>query len=285
MILPGQLLRSRTMTRDMIWAGRKGLILNLVIFCLICPAWTVLSVAQTSDYIIGSQDVLEIKVYEQPDLDQTVRVSEEGRINLSLVGEVSVAGSTVEELIKILTQRYREYIYHPQVSIFVKEYHSKEIYILGEVRNPGLYTLTGTSTLLEILSQAGGITETGGDTLSIISGGKGGETTTVSLTELLEGGSGERNVTVDNGDTIYVPRADYFFVFGEVNKPGSYKLEKGLNITVLKAITLSGGFTEKASKGRIKITRDEEGSHRTFKVSLDTEVLPHDIIIVPESFF
>jgi polysaccharide export outer membrane protein len=245
-------------------------------------------VAQTADYIIGSKDVLEIKVYEQPDLYQTVRVSEEGNINLVLIGEVKAAGYTGDELNKILTEKYREYIYHPQVSVFIKEYHSKEIYVLGEVRKPGLYHLTGRATLLELISQAGGLTEKGGENLTVIRGGRQGEeavTISVDLDRILSGGTTEENVVVMDGDTIYVPQANYFFIFGEVNKPGSYKLEKNLKITVLKAITLAGGFTDRASKGRIKITREEDGKGNTFKAPLDTEVKPHDIIIVPESFF
>jgi len=244
--------------------------------------------AQTTDYIIGSKEVLEIKVYEQPDLHQTVRVSEEGQINLVLIGEVKAAGYTVDELNGILTEKYREYIDHPQVSVFIKEYHSKEINVLGEVRKPGLYHLTGRATLLELISQAGGLTESGGENLTIIRGGHKGQeavTINVDLARILAGGTTEENVAVMDGDTIYVPRANYFFIFGEVNKPGSYKLEKNLKITVMKAISLAGGFTDKASKGRIKITREGAGKENTIKAPLDMEIKPHDIIIVPESFF
>ncbi|GAG77023.1 unnamed protein product, partial [marine sediment metagenome] len=194
---------------------------------LLLVAWT--GPSQSVDYIIGPKDVLEIKVYEQPDLKQRVRVSEEGRINLALIGEIIASGYTSEQLGKILKGRYSEYIYHPQVSVFVVEYHSKEIYLLGEIRKPGLYHLKGSATLLELISQAGGITDAGGERLVIIRRGRQGEKTEtigLDLSRFLEGGGRGKNVAVMDGDTIYVPRANYFFVFGEVNKPGSYKLEK-----------------------------------------------------------
>lgn len=240
------------------------------------------------NYVLGPKDVIDIQVYEQEDLRSQVRLSEEGKISLPLIGEVKASGHTIDELTKIITEKYKEYIYTPQISVFIKEYHSMQIYLLGEIQKPGVYQLTGNSTLLELISQAGGVTEGGGDTLTIIRrASKGVETEpiTMNLKKLLDGSNEGYNVTVMDGDTIYVPRADYFFVFGEVRKPGSYKLEKDLMITVLKAISLAGGFTEKAAKKKIRVTREENGVQMNYKADFNTEVRPHDIIIVPESFF
>ncbi len=241
----------------------------------------------SSDYIIGPKDVLEIQVYKQPDLQQVVRVSEEGRITLSLIGDVRAAGCTSDELTKELTRMYKEFIYHPQVSVFIKEYYPKDIYVLGEVKKPGLFKITGNPTLLDLLSQSGGVSEGGGDTLAIIrklAKDQDAQTISISLSELLVEGNRELNVEIMDGDTIYLPKADFFFVFGEVQKPGSYKLDKDMKINVLKAITLAGGFTRKAAKGKVKITRGED-LQTTIKADLNTEVMPQDIIIVPESFF
>ncbi len=262
-------------------------ILRLTVLFLLLPV--ALPAAETSrDYVIGSKDVIDIKVYEQPDLSQVIRVSEEGFITMPLIGDVKAVGMTVEKLTKVITEKYTEYIVQPQITLYVREYHSKEIYLLGEVNRPGVYQLTGNATLLELLTQAGGITQAGGETMTVIHRPKPGqeaETAVINLTRLLEGGDGRENVVVLDGDTIYVPKANYFFVFGEVQKPGSYKLEKGLKLTILKAISLAGGFTDKAAKGKVKITREADGKQVTFKADMNTEVLPHDIIIVPESFF
>ncbi len=239
-------------------------------------------------YVVGAKDVLDIQVYEQPDLTRTVRVSEEGRINLPLIGEVAAAGLTVESLTKVLTDRYTEFIRQPQITVYVKEYFPKEVYVLGEVRSPGILKITGNPTILELLSQAGGVTDSGASTLQLLRRsvkGKETETISINLAKLLGEGRSELNLEVYDGDTIYIPRADYFFVFGEVSKQGPYKLEKDYKINVLKAISMAGGFTEKAAKGKVKITREEDGAQSTFKVDLNTEVKPNDIIIVPESFF
>jgi polysaccharide export outer membrane protein len=242
---------------------------------------------ESSGYVISPGDVIDIQVYEQKDLSQTVRVSEEGWISLPLAGEIKTGGMPVEELAKVLTDRYGEYIIKPQVNVFIREYAPKEIFILGEVRLPGIQKIMGRTTLLEALSKAGGVTDSSTDTLTIMRRAKkdqNSEMLTVNISQLMSG-EREANLEIKDGDTIFIPRAQYYFVFGEVSRPGSYKWDKELRINVLKAITLAGGFTAKASKGKIKITREEGGAQATLKADLTTDVHPNDIIIVPESFF
>jgi polysaccharide export outer membrane protein len=270
-------------------AGIRGTLILAAVLCAGLGAFSARAASIGSrDYILGPRDLIEIQVYEQKDLVQVVRLSEEGRINLTLVGEVMAGGLTVNELIKVLTGKYREYIYEPQVSVFIREYAPKEVYVLGEVKRPGLVRITGAPTLLELLSEAGGVADSGGDTLTVIRKplkGKEPETIAINLGRLLSQGKRELNIEILDGDTVYVPRADYFFVFGEVARPGSYKLEKDMKLTVLKAISLAGGFTDKAAKGKIKITREENDQQTTFGVDLSAEVRAQDIVIVPESFF
>lgn len=242
--------------------------------------------------ILGPRDVLQINVYQQQDLTHEVRIGDDGTLNLPLVGKVRAAGLTVEKLTQELLVRYRDYIINPEITIFVKEYHKREIdvSVLGEVGRPGLYKLPEACTLLEAISQVGGLTKESGDRVVVIRPGKDGkkeaDAIIVNTQELFSpAGLKVQNVELREGDTVNVPRADQFFVFGEVVRPGSYKLEKGTIVTVLKAISLAGGFTDKASKKNIRITREEGEKKTVLKADLDSQIQAQDIIIVPESFF
>ncbi len=179
---------------------------------------------------------------------------------------------------------------HPQVSVFIAEYKSKKVTALGEFTKPGLIELRGNSTLMEVISNAGGITANAGETLfiqrSIVKGGTGHKndiTIAVDLLKLLEGGDISQNLPVLDGDSIYIPKASFVYVMGEVKTPGAYKITKGL--TVLRSITLAGGFTQLASKRKTHIVRKTEKDEKAIDVKMDDLVMPNDIIIVPESLF
>ena len=255
------------------------------------------------EYKIGEGDLLKITVYDHPDLTSDARVSGEGKISFPLIGEVEVMGLTSSEVEKRIARALdTDYIVKPQVAVFIVEYKSKKVTVLGEFIKPGLVELRGNSTLLEVISGAGGITANAGDMLyiqrKIFRGGTETNediTVTVDLKRLLEEGDIKANVDVQDGDSIYVPKAAFVYVTGEVKTPGAYKITKGL--TVLKAITIAGGFTSKAWKGRTKIIRkaeEVEGGEKTGKAvsgevtlpaSMDDLVKEDDVIEVPESFF
>ena len=243
------------------------------------------------EYAIGEGDLLKISVYANPDLTTETRVSGEGKITFPLIGEVAVSGFTATELEKKIAQLLENgYVINPHVSVFILEYKSKKVTVLGEFTKPGLVELRGNSTLLEVISNTGGITPNAGDMLyiqrKIIKGGsekKEDITVTIELKKLLEEGDVRANVAVLDGDSIYVPRAAFVYVNGEVRTPGAYKITKGL--TVLKAITLAGGFTQKAWQGRTKIIRKTDKGETTITANMDAIVMPEDIITVPESFF
>lgn len=245
--------------------------------------------AAAVNYVLGPRDIISITVYEQKDLDVEARIAEDGQVNLPLIGQVTAAGRTVKSFEADLEAKYSEYIYGPQVTVFIKEYHSLEVSVLGEVKKPGLYQLSGDSTLMELASQVGGFTHEAGGTLVILRPSKepGGKTEAIIIdTEKLLGGDGAaQNIKIYDGDTINVPKADVFFVFGEVKKPGSYKMESDVAHTVIKAISIAGGFTDMAAKKSIKITREVGAQTMEFKADMHTQVQPHDIIVVPESFF
>ncbi len=242
---------------------------------------------------LGSRDLIQIKVYQQPDLTQEIRVDDDGTVTLPLIGQVRATGLTVEAFARELTVRYKEYLFNPEITVFVKEYHKREIEVsvLGEVARPGFYRFPEKSTLLDVIAQVGGLKPESGERVIVLrpkQQGKAGEADAIVVNAqdlFTPGGVKTQNFELHEGDTVQVPRADQYFIFGEVVRPGSYKLEKGTTLTVLKAIILAGGFTDKAAKKGIKITREEGAGKASIKADLDTEVRSQDIIIVPESFF
>jgi polysaccharide biosynthesis/export protein len=242
---------------------------------------------------LGPRDLLQITVYQQPDLSQEIRIDDDGTVSLPLVGQVRAGGLTVESFARDLTLRYKEYLLNPQITVFVREYHKREIAVsvLGEVGRPGFYRFPEKSTLLDVIAQVGGLRPESGDRVIVLrqsTAGEGGEDEAliVNAQELFTPtGVKTRNLELLEGDTVQVPRADQYFVFGEVARPGAYKLEKDTTLTVLHAIILAGGFTDKAAKKGIKITREEGAEKKTVKAELETLIRAQDIIIVPESFF
>ncbi len=263
--------------------------LLVLLFVLVLPLVPCPAAAQ--EYVIGEGDLLKITVYDNPDLTTESRVGGDGKITFPLVGEVEVNGLTTPEAQKkIGVMLQNGFIRKPQVAVFITEYKSKKVTTLGEFIKPGLVELRGNATLMEVISNAGGITPNASDTLfiqrKILKQGaerKEDVTITVELDKLLEKGNMAANVMVMDGDSIYVPRAAFVYVSGEVKIPGAYKITRGL--TVLRSITLAGGFTQRAWKGRTKIIRKAEGGETTIDVKMDDFVLPDDVIMVPESFF
>jgi polysaccharide export outer membrane protein len=251
---------------------------------------------EVGEYTIGAGDVLLINVWGHEDLSREVVVSEKGTFSFPLIEGVEAAGLTIKELeAKLVRLLSAGYLVNPYVTIRVKGYESKKVYVLGEVRSPGTYSLDKETSLIEIISRTGGVSDGAGWIIEIVrpSGRLPGKPITpdeankedvirVDVEGLL-GGRPEDNIKIEGGDTIFVPKAAYYFIFGEVKNPGSYKLRRAT--TVLKGVIMAGGFTDKASKRRIKIRREEGGKTIKVRVKLDDPVLPQDTIIVPESFF
>ena len=241
------------------------------------------------DYIVGQEDVLKVTVYNHPDLTATERVSGEGFITLPLIGEMPVAGLTVDQVAKKIAARLSDgYIIDPNVSVFVTEFKSKKTIIMGQVSKPGIYMLSGGTTFLELVSLAGGLTPEAGDKATIkrrpLPGSTSEGVITIDLKQLIELGNTSLDVPLMDGDSVYIAKAGVFYITGEIRKPDAYKYEEGL--TVIKAVTMAGGFTDKASSGRIRIIRKVENREKVLeKAAMDEKVLPDDIILIPESFF
>lgn len=240
------------------------------------------------EYTIGEGDVLNINVYENKDLSTTVRVSSDGTIRVPLLGEIQVEGLTVSKVSAKIERLFADgYLVAPQVDVFISEHRSKKAVILGQIRSPGQYELRGKITFLEFISTAGGLTADAGSTATIkriSDGGKEKEQIVISLQDLINTGDTSQNITIQDNDSIYISKAKTYYVSGEVNKPDSYKYEPDL--TVIKAITMAGGFSKIAARNKVKIIRTINGEKNIFEnVNMDEPLLPNDVIVVPESFF
>ncbi len=259
----------------------------VIVLTLLC-SWT-LGYALTKDYVVGEGDLLRITVYDNADLTTIVRIGGEGTILFPLIGQVSVAGMSVTSVAKKIEEMLSEgYIISPHVSVFIEEFRSQRVTIMGQVNRPGLYELKGFTSFLELLSKAGDLTRDAGDKAFIKrkpeSPDKGERNITVDLKRLVEKGDTSQDVPVVDGDSVYIVKAGIYYVTGEVKRPDSYKIEEGT--TVLKAISTAGGFTERASTGRVRIIRKVKDKEEILeKVRGDEPILPDDVIVVPESFF
>ncbi len=243
------------------------------------------------EYSIGEGDLLRITVYDNPDLTTEARVSGDGKITFPLIGDVQVSGLTATAAQLRIAERLRDgFVRKPEISVFIKEYKSKKVTALGEFVKPGLIELRGNATLMEVISDAGGVTANAGDLMMIkrkvLAAGAAqpeDQTITIQLDTLLEGQDAGQNIMVVDGDSIYIPRAAFVYVSGAVKIPGVYKMTRGL--TVLKAITLAGGFTQRAAKNKVKVIRKSTDGEETLAVRMEDLMLPDDVITVPESLF
>jgi polysaccharide export outer membrane protein len=271
----------------------------LVLLCLALPGGGLhLAGIQQQEYAVGPQDVLTITVWEQADLSGKFVVGADGNISFPLLGAVRVLGLTSRAIEELLRTRLTDgYLKRPQVSVEVTQFLSQRIFVMGEVKTPGLLALTGELTLLEALARAGGVTEYAGGELVLLRSVKKPDTATgplvtgaTGVTEVarvsirdLRAGTFSQNVSLQDGDTIFVPRSEVVYVLGQVNNPGSYTIEPGM--TVLKAISLAGGVSQLGSAKRIKIVRIVAGKKTELKAKLDDVVKAGDTVMVATRLF
>lgn len=279
-------------------------ILALAVVCTVSMPSALSAVRQSpsdqakGNYVIGSQDVLLITVWDQPDLSGKFTVEADGSFTFPLIGRIMAGGLTLRDLEGQLRKRLADgYFKNPQVSVAVEQYRSQRVFVMGEVRLPGAYPLTGDMTLIEALARAGSTTVDAAGEAVIVrpATGKAGSVPVlpnqddasavirISLSGL-QAGQRSQNIALQDGDTIFVPRAETIYVFGQVKNPGAYPL-KSMETTVLQALSLAGGVTDRGSTSRIKIVRLIEGKKVELKARLGDTVKPGDTIVVQERFF
>lgn len=248
------------------------------------------------DYRIGPKDLLEITVFDHAELNQTVRVSEDGSITLSLLERVEVSGLTAQELEKKLAALLEKKYFQNQtahVTVFIKEY--QKVSVLGAVGRPGMYELVGSTTLLQMISQAGGFTNQAMDEIYIYRTNGEADPTTITISRKdLTQGNADMNVRLQPQDVINVPVDQMMtvYVYGEVKNPGAVQFLQSKRLTLLQAIAQAGGTTEWARKTNVVIKRKDKkfGGEIQIPVNLkkvianktvDVVLEEGDIIIVP----
>jgi polysaccharide export outer membrane protein len=230
--------------------------------------------SSAQDYTIGPRDVLSVTVWGQADLSKDYAVDQDGAISFPLIGRVRAAGDSPGRLAARVTELLeKDYLVNPQVSVTVKEYLSQKVQVLGEAEKPGLFYLTGPTTLLEVLSKAGGLAKTAGKQLVLVrhqaeaGSGPAGNTILRVNFDKIQAGDASENLRVQDRDIVFIPRAHAFFVLGEVKSAGTFPLDRPT--TVFEAVTLAGGFNDRAAPAGVKlIRRAADGQQETVAVDL-----------------
>jgi len=258
--------------------------------------------AQTSanPYALGPEDVIEIHVFELDQLNRTLRVSADGNIDLPLIGAVNVLGKTSNDVAAAVAERLKNrFVQNPQVSVFIKEFNSKNVSVLGAVTRPATYPLSGRRNLLQVLAEAGGLTPSASRQLYIFRPSSDGKSVrlVVPLDELLVKGEPRWNVWLLPGDVVSVPAEPSVSVsvLGAVRSPGIHSIPAADGATLARAIARAGGLGDRASQSGVTIKRrDASGRETILKVDLgdilsgkkpDVLLQDGDVIVVKESFF
>jgi polysaccharide biosynthesis/export protein len=242
---------------------------------------------------ISAGDLLDLNVFDTPELSTKVRVDERGSITLSLGGVVSVSGLTAEQVGRAIEARFREadILKDPHVSVTVVEYATQGVTVLGEVKNPGVYPLLGTHGLLDLISAAGGVTPNAGTGVTVIHRSDPNHPLIVNLDDK-PGSAAGSNVEIRPGDTIMVSHAGIVYVLGDVGKPGGFLIENNDRLTVLQAVALAQGTNRTASLDHAKLIRKTDTGRQEVPVPLkkilatntsDMTLADGDILFVPSS--
>ncbi|HET8948032.1 MAG TPA: SLBB domain-containing protein [Candidatus Polarisedimenticolia bacterium] len=254
-------------------------------------------VRQSGDYEIGPGDKIDFSVFGHDDLKRSLEVRSDGKANIPLLGDLKVAGKTTDELDEEVTQLLgRDYIVDPQVSIELKESAKMWVTVMGEVRNPGRYPLKRDMKIIDLMAAAGGITKDAGSRITIARHGdtdSNVQTLLVDRDHLLGDVTGESNLILQRNDVVTIGGKDYYYIRGEVARPGPYFLETGT--TVLKAISVASGLTPFANRRNVSLLRSgKDGVQEKIAVNLkqiedgkapDIPLKPEDTIIVPRRVF
>ena len=240
------------------------------------------------EYRLGSGDSIHIQVFQNPDLSLDTRVTETGSITFPLIGVVALGGLTLSGAEQAIAQKLDlgKFVVKPQVTVVLVQNHGNQVSVLGQVNHPGRFPLeTFTTRLSEIIAAAGGITTTGADTV-ILTGTRDDKPfrAEIDVSDMfLNNGSGA-DVLVDGGDVIFVPKAPMFYIYGEVQRPGSYRRERDMDVR--QTLALGGGLTPRGSERGLRIQRRSiDGKRIEIAPKLTDKVQPDDVIQVPESLF
>lgn len=236
---------------------------------------------------LGPGDEIKYEVYGQPEMNSTLHIADDGTISIPLAGLIAVQGLSPAQAAERAEHALRDgYLVNPHVDIAVVQSRGQKISVLGEVGTPGRYPVDSRSTLFDVLAQAGGLTQTGADDVFILRPMSDGSVNRlrVNVRNLNQAQNGVPIQTLLPGDSVYVPRADLFYIYGEVTAPNKYRIETGM--TVIQAIAIAGGATARGSSKRVEIKRRAaDGNYTTFSAKATDLIKPDDVLRVKESLF
>ncbi|WP_417070237.1 polysaccharide export protein EpsE [Niveibacterium terrae] len=241
-----------------------------------------------SEYPLGPGDVVRVTVFQNPDLSLETRVSENGVISYPLIGDVAIGGLSLSAAERKIAQLLKDggFVVKPQVSLLLQQIRGNQISVLGQVNHPGRYPLeTADTRLTDMLAQAGGIAVTGSDVV-VFSGVRDGKVMhrEIDIASMFLKADAGDNLVLRGGDTLYVHRAPMFYIYGEVQRPGVFRVER--DMTVRQALATGGGLTPKGTQRGLRISRrGGDGKIQVIDAGLDDRILPDDVISVRESLF
>lgn len=237
---------------------------------------------------LGPGDTVSLRVFGQPEMDGTLYVADDGTLNVPLAGPVTVAGlSSAEASARVEKALVAGgFLTNPHVTLVVTQSRSQRVTVLGEVHTPGRYAVDSRTTILDLLAQAGGLAADAGDVVYVLRPQADGSVNrrVINLRDATEVPGSTPDRVIQSGESVFVPRAEQFYIYGAVTSPNAYRLEA--NMTVRQAIARAGGLTSRGSDGRIEIQRhDANGKEVTVPAKLNDRVQPNDVIKVKESLF
>jgi polysaccharide export outer membrane protein len=244
--------------------------------------------ASAADVKLGASDVVKITVYGSPDLTTETRVNEAGKITFPLIGEVEVGNLPTAEAEKKIAGLLESggFVRKPQVNILVTVLQSQQVSVLGQVNRPGRYPVEGKRSVLDLLALAGGVGPEGGDSIDLIRKGADGKTVreVVDVVQMARTGDLNRDLELTSNDVIYVERAPRFYIYGEVQRPGVFRLEH--NMTVVQALSVGGGLTQRGTERGVRIKRrGADGKLQTLDAKHDDLLQADDVVYIKESLF
>jgi polysaccharide export outer membrane protein len=243
---------------------------------------------QRSEYVLGAGDVVRITVFQNPDLTLETRLSETGQVSYPLLGPINLGGMSVAQAEKRVADGLRSgnFVKQPQVSVLVVQVRGNQVSVLGNVNRPGRYPLELADTrLTDILAAAGGVSQGGADIVTVV-GSRNGKPfrSEIDLPGAFQAAQRTNDVILANGDVIYVDRAPTVFIYGEVQRPGVIRLERGM--TVMQALATGGGLTQRGTEKGMRVhRRGPDGKVQVIQPSMDDQVRDGDVVYVRESLF
>ena len=275
---------------------RIGLLVLLGTFSLLCMLFGTTAEAQTTgltanaaaEYRLGAGDVVRISVYQSPDLTLDARISETGLVSYPLLGNVKIGGLSVGAAEKLVADGLKNgnFVKAPQVSVLVTQVRGNQASVLGQVNRPGRFPIEATDLRLsDLLAIAGGISIGGADTVVLV-GTRAGQRIRkeIDLSSIFRSANGEDDLLVLNGDVVYVERAPIVYIYGEVQRPGPMRLERGL--TVMQALATGGGLTQRGTDKGLRLHRKgTDGKLQVLQPAMDDVLREGDVVYVRESLF